>query len=103
MWHETKLERQVRQSGALPAARSGHFFDYYCRSALFFSLSSVSRVCRLLVLARSLARVYGLFCLRERTHARTSAPVLTARAAGNVNVWARCMYIRTRRTVGEEI
>lgn len=84
MWHETKLERQVQQSGALPAARSGHSFDYYCRSALFFHPASAG-------LSYSLARVYGFFCLYERTHARTSAPVLTARAA----VSRQCQRMRT--------
>jgi len=64
----TKLERQVRQSGALPARYTGHSSDYYCRPASFPP--------RL----RALVHV-AAFCLYERTHARTSAPVLTARAA----------------------
>lgn len=74
MWHETKLERQVRQSSALPAARSGHFFDYYCRSAFFLHLASAGF---------SLARASTAFFTftSARMHARTSAPVLTARAA----------------------
>lgn len=71
-------------------SRSGHFFDYYCRSAFFFP----SRVFAawLLVCSREHLR---LFCLYERTHARTSAPVLTARAV-EVAVMLTHAYICTR-------
>jgi len=58
---------------------------------LFFSISR-------LPLARSLTRVYDFLCLYELTHARTSAPVLIARAAVSRQCQCTYIYICTRWT-----
>lgn len=71
MWHETKLERQVRQSGALPALVRVTSLIIIV-GLLFFSLHIFrvrdgTSVC---ILASYIYDVF-LFCLYERTNART--------------------------------
>lgn len=85
MWHETKPERQVRQSGALPTCFSRVTPLIIIVSLLFFHISR---------------RSIRTSCLYKRTHARTSAPVLIARAVESRQ--CQCMhtyvsYIRTER------
>lgn len=59
---------------------SGHSFDYHCQSALFPHLAYTG-------LSRRSIRTS---CLYKRTHARTSAPVLVARAAESRQ--CQCMH-----------
>lgn len=77
MWHETKPERQVRQSGALPTRFSRVTPLIIIVSLLFFHISRMQA---------SLTNFLPL-----QAHARTSAPVLIARAVESRQ--CQCMHI----------